>query len=827
MARRPGYAAVVLLTLSIGIGATTAVFSVINAVLLRPYPYSDPDGLIMVWERREEFPRFAASPANFLDWRERNTVFEDMAAAIGGSVTLTGEGEPERVVGRRVSASFLPILGVEPALGRGFLPEEDVPGGEPVVVLGHGIWRRRFGSDPEIVGKKTLLDDTPHTVVGVLPEGFRFFTEPWNPQDVEIWRPYPFGRDPPTERAVKRLRPILARLAPGVTLEQAQQEMDAIARALEEEFPGTNEGWGVNLGVFGEEMVTYVRPTLLILFGAVLFVLLIACANVANLMLARGLGRSKEIAIRTSIGAGRRRLAQQLLTESALIGLVGGGIGLVLAGVGIPLLVAVIPASVPRLDEVRVDAWVLAFTVLVALVTALVSGLIPAVRGSRADLTPSLKEGGARDLQGRRRLTGRDLLVVMEIGLAVVLLAGAGLMLYSFLRLQRVDPGIQSEGLLVAEVGLPRTRYAVQAGSGTHRLTEQYTLWKIRPEQVAFVQEVISRIEAEPGVFSVAAVNFPPVSGQNWGLVFRVEGRPPPETPEERLGGYAKAITAGYLETVGIPILRGRGFSGADREGAPEVIIVNRALVDRVFPGEEPIGARLLLRDGVEDQERAFEIVGVVGNVKQEGLATDEPELIFYIPYRQQAPAYVDWQVGFRMRVSFVVRARGDVAAFAPAVRRAIWAVDPDLPVQRVRTVEQIITEGLGERRLYGILLGVFAGIGFVLAALGVYGLMAYTVSRRIHEIGVRMVLGASRREVLSLVLRRGLALGLAGVAVGLGGAWALTRLIESQLFGITPTDPVTLGVVSVTLLVTAMVATFLPAHRATRVDPMESLRSE
>lgn len=829
---RPGFAVVVVLTLALGIGVPTAIFSLVNGVMLRPLPYEDPDRVVLVWERPPGFTRFAVSPANFLDWRQQNQVFEDMAAIASATVNLTGTQEPERIRGRRVSASFFPILGVQPALGRTFLPEEDQPGGERVVVLSHSLWQRRFASDPSVVGRALSLDRESYTVIGVMPRDFQDLTSIYSTEEIKLWLPYPFASDPPTERRAKRLT-VVARLKPDISLERAQEDMDLIVHRLVETYPeefwqppDSDENWGARVSLLQREMVERVRGSLVVLLGAVAFVLLIACLNVANLFLVRAAERQKETTIRAALGADRGRLVWHMLKESVVLTLLGGAGGLLLARWAVTLLVALSPADVPRLDQVGIDARVLGFALLVSIVTVLAVGLTPALQASKPTLTESLKEGEGRTGAGLRRRRGREVLVVAEIALALVLLIGAGLMLNTLRHLQAVDLGFNPDNVLLTRVYLPRSKYAEATGFGTNPGTERFTRWTVRPEHTLFIQEVLRRMNALPEVESAAAVNYPPASGGGWGLRFSIEGHAPPASPEESPGAFVKTITRDYLRTMGISLLRGRAFSEQDGAGAPKVAIINEAAAGQYWHDENPIGTRVRMKDSYEDDERSFEIVGVVGDVKQAGLDTD-PEPILYMPYFQQAEAWTDWQIGFRMGIYFVARTRDDPQSLAPAMRRAVWDVDADQPIRESLTMNQQVAESLSSRRFYALLLGSFAGVALILAAMGIYGVMSYSVSQRTHEIGVRMALGAERRDVLRQVITRGLLLAVVGVVLGIAASLGLTRFISSQLYGVSATDPVTFTGISLLLVAVALAACYIPARKAATVDPLVALRYE
>jgi predicted permease len=786
--KRPGFTLVAVATLTLGVGATSAIFSVVNSVLLRPLPYKDSERVVQVWENnlKRGWTRDTISPLNFEDWRTQNRSFDAISAYEYDGLVLAGGESPERLVGILASSDFFRVLGVEPALGRGFLPGEDRPGAARVVVISSRLWQRRLGARADALGQPLTLNGEAYTVVGVMPQGFEFPS-----RGVDAWVPSLDLARPRSDHFMYSV----ARLKPSVTLETAQADVDAVARRLAEQYPDTNGNGGVTLVPLHEEVVGKARRGLLLMLGAVALLLLIACVNVANLLLARASGRQKEMAVRAALGASRWRIARQLLTESLLLGVLGGGCGALLSVWSVGLLVTASGGGIPRSQEVTVDARALVFTLAASVLTGLLFGLAPAHNFSAPDLNRMLKEGTKGVAGGRRQSRAQGALVVSEIALALVLLAGAGLLAKSYARLSSVNPGFDADGVLTARVSLSESRY------------------KEKERQALFFRQVLERVRALPGVKHAGAVSDLPFSGSRTSQSFDIEGHQPAEGELTPTADYRK-ITPGYLGAMSISLLRGREFTERDDAGAPTVAVVNEAFARRFFPGEEALGKRLLYTEGGRQVPR--EIIGVVGDLTHESLADERaPEV--YVPFAQRPNSWM----------FLAVRGGGETAALAGSIRAAVREVDAGEPVYGITTMRQRLDQSLAPRRFNAMLLGTFAAAATLLAAVGVFGVLSFQVAERRHEIGIRMALGAQRRDVLKLVVGRGLRLVLVGVLVGLAASLAVTRLMTSLLYGVSATDPATLASISLILVGVAVLASYLPARRATKVDPVTALRYE
>ncbi|MDQ6828461.1 MAG: ABC transporter permease [Gemmatimonadota bacterium] len=794
--KSPALAIIAIITIALGIGANSAIFSVVNAVLLRPLPYAHSDRLMLLSERYPGGVDGNVSVGNFTDWRARSRSFEAMSAEAGETVNLTGNGEPVRLSGARVTASFFRTGYMRPELGRYFLEEEDQPGAPHVVVLSHPLWTTRFATDPAIVGKSVELNGERYTVIGITPKEYSL-----TPDDEQLWTPAAFTAEQINEHDEHALS-VFGLLKPGVTLEAAQRELSAIEKDLHDRYPRTGTPTDAGVASLRTLLIRDYRTQLLVLLGAVGFVLLIACGNVANLLLARASSRQKEIAIRSALGAGRARIVRQLLTESLVLALVGGAAGLVIAHFGIRFLVTMSPPGVPRLGEASLSGGVLGFTVLVTLGCGIVFGLVPAVRAARADLQGTLKEGGKGSAMGASRDRLRSLLVVTEVAVALVLLVGAGLLVRSAVLLQAVKPGFDPSGVLSFRIALPKERYGdpERARQGFDRILEQVT--------------------ALPGVRSAAITSTAPFGGggQN-GLL--VEGRPFDD--KNVIMSTLRMTTPRYFETMRVPVLHGRIFNDRDIAGNPKVMMINETLAKAAFPGGDAIGKRIACCEGGPNREPSWkEVIGVVGDVRAWGLGNEiRPE--FYLPIPQAPAASWNW---IDRSMTIVARTAGDPASLTKAAQRAVWSVDPTLPLYQVRTLTEAMERTTASTRFNMLLLTMLGATGLVLAAVGIYGVIGYFVSQRTHEIGIRMALGASATNVQGMVVRQGALLALAGVALGLIASLALMRALATLLFGVTPRDPVTLVGVGALLAAVAIVASYIPARRATKVDPLSALRS-
>jgi putative ABC transport system permease protein len=792
---KPGFAAIAILSLALGIGANTAIFSLLDAVLLRPLPFHDPDRLVMVWEdaTRVGFPRNTPAPANYADWKAQNRVFEDMAAVNWRSYNLTDEGEPEKVEAQGVTANFFPLLGVKPELGRVFTEEEDQPGRSNVALISYGLWQRRFGGDPALVGKEILLDGQKRTVIGVAPPGFQFLSK-----ETGLWVPMAFSPQELANRGSHYLT-VVARMKPGVTLQEARADVAAITQRINRDNPVSWSGFEIGSVVISmrEQLAGDARQALLVLLVAVGFVLLIACANIANLLLSRGAARYREIALRAALGAGRHRIVRQLLTESVLLAVAGGATGLLFAWLSFSFLKQIIPDAMSLNAGVRIDAKVFGFTLLLSLLTGIIFGIAPALQAAKVDLNEALKQGGGRAGAGAGHHRLRGALVVIEVAMALVLLVGAGLLIQTFLRLRALDIGVNPENVLTLRTALPRNKYGEL------------------PKRDAFYQQVLERVRALPGVISAGYTTAAPLTWKGGTNGFTVEGR------EQGPGQDAqnRQISLGYMETMGVKIRQGRFFDDHDDAQAQPVAIINETMARQFWPGENPLGKRFKLGPG-DSQRPWVTIVGVIVDVKEMGLEAPAKAEMF-LPY-QQLPNML-WNIPRDL----AVHTTGDPLSVAAAVRQAIWSVDRNQPVSNIRTMDEILSEEVAQRRIGMTLLAAFAALALLLASLGIYGVLSYSVAQRTHEIGIRMALGAGRKDVLQMALADGMRLAAAGVVIGLGASFALTRLMERLLFGVSASDPLTLGGVTLLLVAVALVACLIPARRATKVDPVVALRTE
>jgi putative ABC transport system permease protein len=790
LTRNPAFTIIAILALTLGIGATTAIFSVVNSVLLKPLPYPDSEQLVYLWETSPQIEEMSISYPNYQDWRAQNEVFEHLGVYRRQSYNLTGSGEPERLTGGMMSAELFAALRVNALRGRVYTDEEDKPGATPVVVLSYGLWQRRFGGDPNILNQQLTLNDRSFTVIGIMPPDFQF------PSRVEMWTPVgQSAKDPGWES--RGNHPGLygiARLKPGVTIEQARANMESIAVNLEKQYPDNNTGNRITVTPALEVFVGDARPALRVLLIIVALVLLIACANVANLLLARATSRQKEMAIRTALGASRWRIVRQLLTESILLAFAGGALGLLLASWGVRLIVAISPNSIPRSREIAVDNRVLIFTIAVAALTGILFGLVPALQASKPNLNETLKDAG-RGSTGRRHVL-RNVLVVAEVTMTMVLLIMAGLMIRSFFRLQNVDPGFNLDNLLTFNIALPQQKYPEEA------------------QRINFFDQTVARLRTLPGVETVGLSSGLPLGNNGWQTSFVIDGQPPPEPGKTPLTEAASA-SPDYFRALGIAILQGRNFTDADTKDSQRVALVDEEFARRYFDGDA-IGKRI--RPGGNDPRNPLiEIVGIVRRVKMDGLKQDSNRVQSYYPFRQ-LPSN---------SMIVTVKTSGDPIALASSVREQVQAVDPNQPIASLNTMHQLRADSIAPDRLYLVLFSAFASVALLLAVVGIYGVMSYSVTQRTHEIGIRMALGARPASVLGMVIRQGMLLTAVGLGVGVGGALLAAQLMASLLFGVSANDPLTFIAIPLLLAGVALGACFIPARRATKVDPMIALRYE
>jgi predicted permease len=803
MAKNPGFTAVAVLTLALGIGANTTLFSVVNGVLLNPLPYPQPDRLVALYSRTPDSPRWSIPYPNFLDWVRDNRSFSALAGYREEDYNLIGMGEPERLPGEMVSATFFPALGVKPILGRTFLPEDDQVGARPVVLISAGLWKRKFGSAPDAVGKTLTLSGVGYTIVGVIPASFHYSGNNFG-SGSDVYVPIGQWNDPTfRDRRTGMGMDAVGRLKPGVTFEQAKADMDAVARHLAEEYPETDKGTGITLVPLKQNMVGDIQPYLLVLVAAVAFVLLIACVNVANLLLARSTSRTREFAVRTAIGAGAGRIVRQLLTESILIALAGGGLGVLLCAWGLQAALKILPEALPRVEEVRLDGRVLLFTLAASVLAGILFGLVPALKSVRPDLHEILKEGG-RGLSGARH-RAQGVFVVAEVALALVLLAGAGLMIRALAKLWSVDPGFDSHNVLTFRLSLPTT--------ASQNPDAFRAAWRRTQEELAAI----------PGVQSASlTVTSRPLQGDSE-LPFWLEGQPKPPTQAEMKETLFYTVQPDYLKVMGIPLQRGRFLTWADNEHSPFVTVIDERFAQLHFGNQDPIGKHI----NFDILNVTAEIVGVVGHVKQWGLDADATSSIqaqCYFHLAQIPDQFVRLIGG---NTGIVLRTAGSPLAQVGSIRRALEQANAQPVMYHIQTMDGIITDSLAARRFSAVLLGIFGALAVVMSCVGIYGVVSYLAGQREHEIGVRMALGAERQHVLRMVLGEGAKMALLGVAIGLAAAFGLTRLMANMLVGVSAHDPLTLTAVASLLVLVALAACYVPARRATKVDPMVALRHE
>ena len=802
--KSPGFAFAAILVLALGIGANTAIFSVVDTVLLKPLAFPQPEQLVHIWHTppQSSFPgmtRFSVSPANFLDWQAQNDVFQGVSLVGGANYNLTGAGEPRSVVARRVSYDFFSILQAQPILGRTFDPDDDQPGHNYVAILSENFWRSQFNSDPGIVGKDITLDGAAYKVIGVMPTKYEYPID--SPEDApRLWTPLGLT---PQQRAVRGNHNflVIGRLRPGVTIQQAQAEMDTISRRLEQQYPADDKGWGALVVPMNDDLVGDIRTALLVLFGAVAFVLLIACANVANLVLARTISRQREVAIRTALGASRARVLRQIISETVLLSLLGGLLGIALAYASIRFIVSAAAAQLPRASEISLSIPVLVFAFGVSIAAGILAGLLPAFRMSQTNVNDALKQGtrAISDVAGNRT---RGVLVVAEVALSLMLLIGAGLMIRSLWMLQRVDPGFDPHNVVAVMPSI---------SSRTFQTPQQ---------ELAFYNEVITRVRSLPGAEAAGSIDDLPLGGNGSSQPVQLEGRPVQQMadqPEVSVRG----IMPGYFKTMHIPLIRGRELGEQDVASAPGAVVISVAMAKRLWPNEDPIGKHLTM---FFFPNRNREVVGIVGDVKDEGL-NSAPRATLYVPFAQleQPPT----QPFRSFPIWIVVRASSNASGLVPAITAAIHQLNPELPVLGSSTLEDLIGTSLAQQRFSTMLLGIFAGLALFLAAIGIYSVLAYSVRRRVREIGIRMALGAQIKDVLQLIVFEGMRPTVLGLIIGIVGALALGRLLSSMIYGVKSTDLLTFLSVSVGLLCVGLLASIIPAYRATRVEPMKTLRDE
>jgi putative ABC transport system permease protein len=797
--KSPAVTAVAIIALTLGIGANTAIFSVVHAVLLRAMPYSEGDRLAIVWENR----RSGAQPnaqnvinmGNFFDWKTQNTVFTDMAAFFDLNLNLTGGGEPEEVPAQLATTNLFSLLGVNAVRGRTFLPDDGKTGQSRVIVISYDLWQRRFGGDEQIIGRKITLNNQPNEIIGVLPPDVGWFVQKGSQihHPPEVWTPWQVTDDLRQRRG--RFARAVARLKPGVTFEQAQNEMSLIGGRLEQQYPDFNAKWGVTVVPLRTQFTGEIRKPLLVLLGAVGFVLLIACANVANLLLARAASRKREIALRAGLGASRWRIARQLLTESVLLSVFGGGLGLLLAVWGTRALLALSPPELIDLRGTAVNLPVLGFTIALTLITGIVFGLVPALEASRFDLSEPLKESGRSVIGGTRAQRMRSVFVVAQVALALILLVGAGLLMKSLNRLRSVEAGFEPNNLLTMRVNLPQRKYDTD------------------PKILNFFSQAVEQIRHIPGVESVGAINTPPFDGPHSGTNLDIEGEPPRPAGQHLTTGVC-VTDANYFQTMHIPLKRGRLYTAQEVSAMRHVVVVNEAFAREIFPDQDAIGKRVTIN--MKDDNQPSEIVGIVGDNKTKGLDSEVEPMAFWPHAELVYPA-----------MTLAIRTRGDNAGVTAAARGVIHQLDPDQPIGQVATMEALMAKSVARARFNSTLLGIFSLVALIMAAVGIYGVMSYSVLQRTHEIGVRMALGAQSKDVLKLILKQGVVLAITGVAVGLAGSFGLTRVISTLLFEVAATDKATFAAVAAGLLAITFLASYLPAWRATRVNPLDALRYE